>query len=51
MSVYNSETTIEESIKSIINQSYKNFEFLIMDDFSNDNTFQFVKLLQAIMKI
>ena len=37
MSVYNSETTIEKSITSIINQSYKNFEFLIMDDFSNDN--------------
>ena len=38
MSVYNSEITIEKSIKSIINQSYKNFEFLIMDDFSNDRT-------------
>ena len=43
MSVYNSEITIEKSIKSIINQSYKNFEFLIMDDFSNDNTFSICK--------
>ena len=46
MSVYNSETTIEKSITSIINQSYKNFEFLIMDDFSNDNTFSICKNLE-----
>ena len=43
MSVYNSETTVDKSIKSILNQSYKNFEFLIMDDFSNDNTFSICK--------
>ena len=46
MSVYNSETTVDKSIKSIINQSYKNFEFLIMDDFSNDNTFSICKTFE-----
>lgn len=46
MSVYNSETTVDKSIKSILNQSYKNFEFLIMDDFSNDNTFSICKTFE-----
>lgn len=40
MSAYNSEKTVDKAIKSILNQSYDNFEFLIMDDFSSDNTFR-----------
>ena len=38
MSVYNSEKTLSKSIESILNQTYKQFEFLIMDDGSTDNT-------------
>ena len=38
MSAYNSEKTIAESIESILNQSYQNFEFLIIDDCSTDRT-------------
>ncbi len=38
MSVYNNQDTVEESINSILNQSYKNIEFLIIDDNSEDNT-------------
>ena len=38
MTVYNSESTVEYSIKSILNQTYKNFEFLIIDDGSQDNS-------------
>ena len=38
MTVYNSENTIEYAIKSILNQSYKNFEFIIVNDCSTDNS-------------
>ena len=30
---------ISKSIQSILNQSYENFEFLILDDCSTDGTF------------
>ena len=36
--IYNVEKYIEKSILSIINQSYQNFEIIIINDFSNDNT-------------
>lgn len=39
MSTYNSEKTISFAIDSIINQSYKNWEFIICDDASTDNTY------------
>ena len=38
MSVKDGEDYLEESIKSILNQSYKNFEFLICDDGSTDKS-------------
>jgi glycosyltransferase involved in cell wall biosynthesis len=43
MSVYNCEKTVRESIYSILNQSIKNFEFLIADDGSSDQTASIVK--------
>ena len=38
MAVYNGETYIEEAIKSILNQTYKNIELIIIDDGSTDGT-------------
>ena len=38
VSAYNSEETLEESINSLINQTYENIEILIMDDFSTDKS-------------
>ncbi|MFH5978275.1 glycosyltransferase family A protein, partial [Clostridium perfringens] len=32
MSVYNGEKYLNESIESILNQTYKNFEFIIIND-------------------
>jgi len=37
MSVYNSEKHLQESVNSILNQTYTNFEFVIINDGSNDN--------------
>jgi len=38
MSVYNAEKYLEKAIKSILTQSYHNFEFIIINDKSNDNS-------------
>ncbi len=38
MSVYNGEQYLRESIDSILNQTYKDFEFIIIDDSSTDKT-------------
>ena len=43
MSVFNGEKYIEESIKSILNQTFKSFEFLIIDDNSSDETWRIIK--------
>ena len=40
MSCYNSEESVEQSVESILNQTYENIEFLIMDDGSTDSTFE-----------
>lgn len=41
--VYNAEMYIQESLSSIINQSYKNLEILIIDDGSTDNTINIIE--------
>jgi glycosyltransferase involved in cell wall biosynthesis len=38
MPVYNAEDFLREAIDSILTQTYTNFEFLIIDDGSNDNS-------------
>ena len=43
MSVHNGEEFINDSIKSILNQSFKNFEFLIFDDGSTDSSLKKIK--------
>ena len=40
MSVYNDEKRVSKSIESILNQTFQDFEFLILDDFSTDNTYE-----------
>jgi len=43
MSVYNSEKYVSRAIESILNQTFKDFEFIIINDGSQDNTLDILK--------
>ena len=47
MSVYNAADTLEVSVRSILDQSYKNFEFIVVNDGSNDSSPEILKTLAA----
>lgn len=47
MTTYNGETFLSEQIDSILNQSYQDFELIICDDKSEDNT---VEIIQNYLK-
>ena len=46
LSALNMENYIEINLLSIINQSFQNFEVIIINDFSNDNTENIIKRIQ-----
>ena len=46
MSVYNGMPYLKEAVKSILNQSYKNLEFIIVDDASTDESWRYLKRLR-----
>lgn len=43
MATYNGEKYISEQIESILSQTYKNIELIILDDNSNDQTVKFIE--------
>ena len=43
MSTYNRESIVSETIESILNQTYRDFEYIIIDDCSLDNTYSVIK--------
>ena len=46
MGVYNCASTVEESVQSILNQTISDWELIICEDGSTDNTLEIVKRLQ-----
>src|SRR5215471_8656406 len=43
LSVYNGAATLKETIESILNQTEKDFEFIIIDDRSKDKSAEIIK--------
>lgn len=40
---YNSDKTLKDTLESVLKQTYKNYEHIIVDGLSKDNTMQIVK--------
>ena len=49
MPCYNSEPYLTEAIQSIINQSYDNWELLICNDSSTDNSLKIIKKFKKVI--
>lgn len=47
MAAYNAEKTIELAIESVLNQTYSNFELLVINDCSKDGTAKLVEAFSA----
>ena len=43
MSCYNSEKYIDVAIRSLVTQKYTNWELIIVDDFSTDNSIKIIE--------
>lgn len=43
--MYNAEQYIQETISSVLSQSYENFEVIVVDNFSSDNSKEIIKSL------
>lgn len=47
--VYNGSKTLEQTIQSVINQSYKNIEYIIIDGYSTDGTIEIIKKYEKVV--
>jgi glycosyltransferase involved in cell wall biosynthesis len=45
---YNSDSTIEKTIQSVVNQSYQDIEYIIVDGASKDNTLSIIKHYESL---
>ena len=45
---YNSENTIERTIKSVLSQTYKDYEYIIVDGASNDSTINIIRKYEPL---
>ena len=51
MPVFNSERFVAEAIKSVLNQTFKDFEFLILDDASTDKSIKIIKYFEKKLQL
>jgi glycosyltransferase involved in cell wall biosynthesis len=51
MTVFNHEEFVKEAIESVLSQSFKNYEFLIINDGSTDNTKQIIEIYKDYEQI
>lgn len=47
MAAYNAEKTIEQAVNSVLNQTYPNFELLVVNDHSTDRTMELIESIAA----
>ena len=47
MTAYNVERLVEASVRSILDQNYRNLELIVVDDCSTDGTLEMLRLLEA----
>lgn len=48
--VYNTEKYIKRCLESVVNQSFKNIEIVIVDDCSPDNSHSIIELYQKMIR-
>lgn len=48
---YNSEDTIEQTLQSVIEQSYPNIEYIVVDGKSNDNTLKILETYKSHIQV
>lgn len=46
MGIYNCQSTLEQAVNSIINQTYQNWELIMCDDGSTDSTYEIAKKIE-----
>ena len=51
LTCYNAEKTIEMSIRSLLNQSYKNIEIIIIDDYSTDQSRNIINQFKTVENV
>ena len=48
ISNYNKEKFLQKSLKSITKQNYNNYEIILFDDYSNDNSLKIIKKFRNV---